>query len=85
MDMIVGFLENFAFAGFMLGWVLALAGGAMHMVGGGFRDGASKVPVLGNWETLQPGEDGFLLQAIGGWVLKMGLLLIVLGGVLYFS
>lgn len=78
------FLEAQAFAGFMLGWIFALVGGAMHLIGGGFRDGDSKVPVLGNWQSLQPGEKGFLQQIIGGWVLKMGFLMVLVCGFIHF-
>jgi hypothetical protein len=81
---VIGFLDAYAFSVFMVGWILALTGGAMHMIGGGFKDGSSKVPVLGNWQALKPGEDGFLQQVIAGWVMKMGLLMIVLGGLIYF-
>lgn len=77
-------LETHAFSIFMLGWIVTLAGGAAHMIGGGFRDGASKVPVLGNWESLQPGDKGFLQQLVAAWIMRMGLIMAALGGFIHF-
>jgi len=84
MESIVGVMEANAFAGFMLGWLVLLIGGTMRMIVGGFRDKTSAVPVLGNLEEMKPGDKGFLQQVIGGWAIKMGLLLIVVCGLIYF-
>lgn len=77
-------LENNGFNIFMIGWIVALAGGALHMIGGGFKEGPSKVPVLGNFEEVKKGQKGYRQQQIAGWVFKFGAAMVVVGGVAHF-
>lgn len=78
-------LEGQAFSIFMIGWLVALLGSVMHMVGGGFRDGHSKVPVVGNWVKLQRGEKGYVQQTLAKWVFRIGALMAIVGGVIHFT
>jgi hypothetical protein len=77
-------LESNGFNLFMIGWIVALAGGVMHMIGGGFKDGPSKVPVLGNFEEVKKGQKGYRQQQIAGWIFKLGAAMIVVGGITHF-
>ncbi|TDQ61477.1 hypothetical protein ATL17_2574 [Maritalea mobilis] len=77
-------LETNGFNIFMIGWIVALAGGALHMIGGGFKEGSSKVPVLGNFEEVKKGQKGYRQQQIAGWVFKFGAAMVVVGGVAHF-
>ncbi|MGJ8529970.1 hypothetical protein [Maritalea sp.] len=79
-----GFFEAQAFSMFMIGWIVTLAGGITHVIGGGFRDGASKVPVLGNWEAVKAGEKGYVQQWVGIWILRLGLAMAFIGGLIHF-
>lgn len=77
-------LETNGFNIFMIGWIVALVGGALHMIGGGFKEGPSKVPVLGNFEEVKKGQKGYRQQQIAGWVFKFGAAMVVVGGVAHF-
>ncbi len=83
-DSIFSFIEAQGFSIFMIGWIVGLAGALTHMIGGGFRDGASKVPVLGNWEAVKAGEKGFVQQWIGIWVFRIGVAITLIGGLIHF-
>ncbi|MCF4099510.1 hypothetical protein [Maritalea mediterranea] len=69
---------------FMMGWLVALAGAIVHTIGGGFKDGPSKVPVLGNYEEVKKGQKGFRQQQVAGWIFKAGFALVLIGGLLHF-
>lgn len=69
---------------FMMGWLVALVGAIVHMIGGGFKDGPSKVPVLGNYEEVKKGTKGFRQQRVAGWIFGLGALLVIVGGYLHF-
>ena len=78
-------IEANGFNVFMIGWIVMIVGLFTHFVGGGNRQGSSRVPVLGSWETLQKGDKGFLQQRVGGWILGIGVLLTAAGGLVYFT
>jgi len=84
MDTILSAIEAQGFSLFMIGWVVALSGGIVHLIGGGFKDGASKVPVLGNWQAVREGEKGYFQQFIGAWIFRVGAVMVVIGGLIHF-
>ena len=77
-------LDAQGFSIFMIGWIVCLFGALTHMIGGGFRDGSSKVPVLGNWAALQKGDKGYVQQIVAAWIFRFGGLIIIVGGALHF-
>lgn len=84
-DSVFAIFDAQAFSLFMIGWLVALLGSILHIVGGGFRDGHSKVPVLGNWVKLERGEKGFTQQIIAKWIFRIGALMAIVGGVFHFT
>ena len=83
-DSIFAALELQAFSIFMIGWLVCLVGAVTHMIGGGFRDGASKVPVVGNWVAIGKGDKGYVQQKVAVWIFRVGIVMTIVGGLIHF-